>query len=494
MAAGRWVGRGDKNGADGVAVNAMRVMISSGRHARHRRDRRGREGQRPDALQRRGGRRRHRPGVRRRGRPDRRHHADRQGHEQRRSRCWRWRRAARCTTRPRCSTWRSWSPAPRPPTSSTSALPWPRTSDAVAKAKGVASPRTSPSCMLDRPRHAQLVEEIRATGARIKFIVDGDVAGAIMAARPDTGVDLLLGVGGTPEGIIAACAMKCIGGVIQGRLWPKDDDGAAARDRRRPRPRPRPRARHRRPGHRRRLLLRRHRHHRRRADARRALPRQRRDHAVAGDALAQRHDPADHQRAPAREATRPSPRSTSSRARATAGAAAARGRRAAMATRGSTAMPRCEDRTSTGVGQRVDAGAPVDDAVAPGVDRGEVDARRERLRGSRRSCCARTSPATQSSTSRPGRRPGSAAPARRRCAVRLTWWAPGASIGLPIVTMPETRSGRRTARPRASMPPRLCPTMLHPACRVGAAIDSSRASSWAAALSVQPTLAWMWER
>ena len=78
--------------------------------------------------------------------------------------------------------------------------------------------------LLDRPRHAELVEEIRATGARIKYILDGDVAGAIMAARPDTGIDLLLGVGGTPEGIIAACAMKCIGGIIQGRLWPKDDE------------------------------------------------------------------------------------------------------------------------------------------------------------------------------------------------------------------------------------------------------------------------------
>jgi fructose-1,6-bisphosphatase II len=77
--------------------------------------------------------------------------------------------------------------------------------------------------LLDRPRHADLAEEIRATGARIKFITDGDVAGAISAARPGSGVDLLLGVGGTPEGIIAACAMKCMGGVIQGRLWPQDD-------------------------------------------------------------------------------------------------------------------------------------------------------------------------------------------------------------------------------------------------------------------------------
>ena len=92
----------------------------------------------------------------------------------------------------------------------------------LAKAKG-SSPRDVTVVLLDRPRHAQLVVDIGARGARIKFITDGDVAGAIMAARPDTGVDLLLGVGGTPEGIIAACAMKCIGGVIQGRLWPTDD-------------------------------------------------------------------------------------------------------------------------------------------------------------------------------------------------------------------------------------------------------------------------------
>lgn len=93
----------------------------------------------------------------------------------------------------------------------------------VAKAKG-SNPSDVTVMLLDRPRHQQLVEDIRATGARIKFIVDGDVAGAIMAARADTGVDLLLGIGGTPEGIIAACAMKALGGTIQGRLWPTDDE------------------------------------------------------------------------------------------------------------------------------------------------------------------------------------------------------------------------------------------------------------------------------
>jgi fructose-1,6-bisphosphatase II len=92
----------------------------------------------------------------------------------------------------------------------------------VAKAKGVSSSDVT-VVVLDRPRHEGLVQEIRDTGARIKFITDGDVAGAIMAARPDTGIDLLLGIGGTPEGIITACAMKCLGGVIQGRLWPQDD-------------------------------------------------------------------------------------------------------------------------------------------------------------------------------------------------------------------------------------------------------------------------------
>jgi len=93
---------------------------------------------------------------------------------------------------------------------------------AVARAKHC-SPSDVTVVVLDRPRHEQMVKEIRETGARIKFITDGDVAGAIMAARGGTGIDLMLGIGGTPEGIVAACALKCLGGVIQGRLWPRDD-------------------------------------------------------------------------------------------------------------------------------------------------------------------------------------------------------------------------------------------------------------------------------
>jgi fructose-1,6-bisphosphatase II len=92
----------------------------------------------------------------------------------------------------------------------------------VAKAKRV-TPEDVTVVILDRPRHQGLIQEVRETGARIKLISDGDVAGSILALREGTGIDLLLGIGGTPEGIISACAVKCLGGTIQGKLWPKDD-------------------------------------------------------------------------------------------------------------------------------------------------------------------------------------------------------------------------------------------------------------------------------
>jgi len=94
---------------------------------------------------------------------------------------------------------------------------------AVAKAKHMSVSELT-VVVLDRPRHDDLVRDIREAGGRIKFITDGDVAGAVMAARAGTGIDLLMGIGGTPEGIIAACAMKCLGGVIQGRLKPRSDE------------------------------------------------------------------------------------------------------------------------------------------------------------------------------------------------------------------------------------------------------------------------------
>lgn len=77
--------------------------------------------------------------------------------------------------------------------------------------------------ILDRPRHAELIKEVRATGARIRLINDGDVAAAISTATEDTGIDVLLGVGGSPEAVITACALRCLGGEIQCKYWPRDD-------------------------------------------------------------------------------------------------------------------------------------------------------------------------------------------------------------------------------------------------------------------------------
>jgi fructose-1,6-bisphosphatase II len=98
---------------------------------------------------------------------------------------------------------------------------------AVARAKRC-TPQDVTVVILDRERHQELIAQVRETGARIKLITDGDVAGAILAASEGSGVDLLLGTGGTPEGIIAACAIKCLGGVILGKLAPRDE---AERDR-----------------------------------------------------------------------------------------------------------------------------------------------------------------------------------------------------------------------------------------------------------------------
>jgi fructose-1,6-bisphosphatase II len=222
MAAGRWVGRGDKNGADGVAVNAMRTLISTV-------GMRGvvviGEGEKDNAPMLFNGE----------------HVGDGTGPE-----CDVAVDPIDGTTlaaKGMANAIAVMAVAPRGSMYDPSAVFYmeklatgPEAADVVdirypvaenihqvAKAKGSA-PSDVTVVLLDRPRHQSLVDEIRATGARIKFISDGDVAGAIMAARADTGIDLLLGVGGTPEGIIAACAMKCMDGVIQGRLWPRDDE------------------------------------------------------------------------------------------------------------------------------------------------------------------------------------------------------------------------------------------------------------------------------
>jgi fructose-1,6-bisphosphatase II len=92
----------------------------------------------------------------------------------------------------------------------------------VAEAKGE-SIREVTAVILERDRHDDLIAEVRDSGARIRLIPDGDVAGAISTAWPDSGADILFGIGGTPEGVIAAAALKCMGGELVGRLWPRND-------------------------------------------------------------------------------------------------------------------------------------------------------------------------------------------------------------------------------------------------------------------------------
>jgi fructose-1,6-bisphosphatase II len=95
--------------------------------------------------------------------------------------------------------------------------------EAVAKALGEKVSDVT-AVILDRDRHGDLIRECREAGARIRLIPDGDVAGAIQVSWRNSGTDVLFGIGGTPEGVIAACALKCLGGTIQGRLWPRNDD------------------------------------------------------------------------------------------------------------------------------------------------------------------------------------------------------------------------------------------------------------------------------
>jgi fructose-1,6-bisphosphatase class II len=97
---------------------------------------------------------------------------------------------------------------------------------AIAAAKGVSVNQTM-ACVLDRPRHSEIIADIRKTGARIQLISDGDVAGVMATANPDTGIDMYVGTGGAPEGVLAAAALRCIGGQMQGRLVFRNDDERA---------------------------------------------------------------------------------------------------------------------------------------------------------------------------------------------------------------------------------------------------------------------------
>jgi fructose-1,6-bisphosphatase II len=96
----------------------------------------------------------------------------------------------------------------------------------IAKAKGV-EPNDLTIVVLERDRHDDLIAELRSTGARVRLIRDGDVAPSIATAQQFTGIDALMGIGGTPEGVISAAAIKCLGGAQQGRLWPRSDEEQA---------------------------------------------------------------------------------------------------------------------------------------------------------------------------------------------------------------------------------------------------------------------------
>ena len=93
----------------------------------------------------------------------------------------------------------------------------------VARAKGIPVEEVT-VIILDRDRNTDIADQVRAAGARIKFITDGDAPAAVSAGIPSAGVDMMLGIGGSPEGVVAACALKCLEGDFQGRLWPRNDD------------------------------------------------------------------------------------------------------------------------------------------------------------------------------------------------------------------------------------------------------------------------------
>jgi fructose-1,6-bisphosphatase II / sedoheptulose-1,7-bisphosphatase len=229
LASAGWVGRGDEKAADQAAVDAMRTQLNLldidgvvviG------------EGERDEApmlLHRRGGRHRQRPGGGHRARPAGGHDADRQGHAERADRDRHGPARHACCTPP-TSTWTSWPSGramPGTPSRWTCRRPsgcarWPR-------AKGCA-PSDITVCILERPRHEELIAEVRETGAAIRLITDGDVAGVIHCAEPDvTGIDMYMGSGGAPEGVLAAAALRCMGGQIYGRLLFRNDDEARPR-------------------------------------------------------------------------------------------------------------------------------------------------------------------------------------------------------------------------------------------------------------------------
>ena len=233
LAGGRWMGRGDKNAADGAAVEAMRARpqhasrwTASSSSARARRTKRrcsstasrsatARAPSLDIAVDPIDGTTLTSLGRPRRDLGDR----DERARHDVQPRTVRLHGEDRGRARP-------------PPTSIDLNAPVKANLEAVAKALGEKVSDVT-AVILDRDRHEDIIRECREAGARIRLIPDGDVAGAISVAWRNSGTDMLFGIGGTPEGVIAACALKCLGGTIQGRLWPRNDDERTGRARRR---------------------------------------------------------------------------------------------------------------------------------------------------------------------------------------------------------------------------------------------------------------------
>ena len=204
---GRRPGRGRRH--------AARAQPAADR--RHGGDRRGRARRGADAVHRREGRHQARPEGRHRGRSAGRHHALRQEHAGRHRDASPWRTPARCCTRPTST----WTRSPSAPAIRKGIVDLDAPAEEnilrLAKAKGV-KPAEITAILLDRPRHADIIAAVRKTGAAVSLITDGDVAGVIHCAEPKTGIDIYLGIGGAPEGVLAAAALRCIGGQMQTRL------------------------------------------------------------------------------------------------------------------------------------------------------------------------------------------------------------------------------------------------------------------------------------
>ena len=223
LAAGRWVGRGEKESADGAAVDAMRLMLDTvpmdgvvviG------------EGEKDEAPMLYNGEQigdGSPPVVDIAVDPLEGTTLTARGMPSALSVIALSRRGARCSTPAPASTWRRSPTGPRAADLISLDDPLEDVIGKIAERKG-GEPGDVTVIMLDRPRHEEAVEALREVGASIRFISDGDVAAALFAVMPNTGIDLLWGVGGTPEGVISAAAIKCLGGRILGRLWPRDDD------------------------------------------------------------------------------------------------------------------------------------------------------------------------------------------------------------------------------------------------------------------------------